>query len=251
MSGCGCSAGGSQDEDRPCLDRDRLGNDLRLVKNRPQLAVEVAVELVVARSARIVGTVTIELPEPPPATAEAVAISTAWRRRGRPTSRSWWGWRHRRRWHIGADRCPTTKNVIPPNEDGIMTDSDTEVHYLQRPRLAPARQSSGQGYTSVWSGAEDASIMSGWHPFITCEGCLNHGDELDPGRPAGLQLSQRCQAAPHAAPGSGRARVRRLGRHLTIKKLQGVDTSSSPSATSPPRWAASRSPCSWERKGWH
>jgi hypothetical protein len=55
----------------------RNGNDLRLVKNRPQLAVnEVAVELVVKAPVppRIVGTVTIELPEPPPATAEAVAI---------------------------------------------------------------------------------------------------------------------------------------------------------------------------------
>ena len=55
----------------------RNGNDLRLVKNRPQLAFnEVAVEIVVKAPfpPRIVGTVTIELPEPPPATAEAVAI---------------------------------------------------------------------------------------------------------------------------------------------------------------------------------
>lgn len=55
----------------------RNGNDLRLVTRRPTLAAnEVAVEIVVTtpQPPRIIGTVRIELPEPPPATAEAAAI---------------------------------------------------------------------------------------------------------------------------------------------------------------------------------
>ena len=57
-----------------------------------------------------------------------------------------------------------------------MTDSDTEVHYLQRPRLVHQLVSrAGKEYTSRCGVVtEDASIMSGWHQFITCEGCLNH-----------------------------------------------------------------------------
>lgn len=55
----------------------RNGEELRLTKRRPDLASnEVAVEVVIKAPTppRIVGTVTIELPEPPPATAESVAI---------------------------------------------------------------------------------------------------------------------------------------------------------------------------------
>jgi hypothetical protein len=55
----------------------RNGDDLRLAKRRPQLAVnEVAVEIIVTcpTPPRIVGTVNVELPEPPPALATAVAI---------------------------------------------------------------------------------------------------------------------------------------------------------------------------------
>lgn len=55
----------------------RNGTDLRLVRTKPVLNPnEVAVEVVIKAPSppRIVGTVTIELPEPPPATAEAVAI---------------------------------------------------------------------------------------------------------------------------------------------------------------------------------
>jgi hypothetical protein len=56
----------------------RNGSDMRLVVRKPHLEVnEVAVEVVVKapEPPRIVGAVTIELPEPPPATAEAVAIA--------------------------------------------------------------------------------------------------------------------------------------------------------------------------------
>lgn len=56
----------------------RNGNEMRLVVRKPHLEVnEVAVEVVVKapEPPRIVGTVTIELPEPPPAHAEAVAIA--------------------------------------------------------------------------------------------------------------------------------------------------------------------------------
>jgi hypothetical protein len=54
----------------------RNGNEMRLVRNRPRLRVnEVAVEVTVRapEPPRIVGSVTIELPEPPPATATAAA----------------------------------------------------------------------------------------------------------------------------------------------------------------------------------
>lgn len=55
----------------------RNGDELRLVKTRPQLAAnEVAVEVVVNAPTppRIVGTVTVDLPAPPPAIAKAVAV---------------------------------------------------------------------------------------------------------------------------------------------------------------------------------
>lgn len=55
----------------------RNGDDLRLRLNKPILAAnEVAVEVIINAPSppRIVGTVTIDLPEPPPATARAEAI---------------------------------------------------------------------------------------------------------------------------------------------------------------------------------
>lgn len=55
----------------------RNGHEMRLVSRRPDLlSNEVAVEVRVnaPEPPRIVGVVTIDLPEPPPATAEAVAI---------------------------------------------------------------------------------------------------------------------------------------------------------------------------------
>ena len=58
----------------------RNGDDMRLVRRKPYLEVnEVAVEVVVKapEPPRIVGSVTIDLPEPPPAFAEAVAIEYA------------------------------------------------------------------------------------------------------------------------------------------------------------------------------
>jgi hypothetical protein len=56
----------------------RNGDDMRLVRRKPYLEMnEVAVEVVVKapEPPRIVGQVTIELPDPPPALAEAVAIA--------------------------------------------------------------------------------------------------------------------------------------------------------------------------------
>lgn len=55
----------------------RNGEELRVVRTRPALAAnEVAVEIIInaPQPPRIVGTVTIDLPEPPPAIAKAVAI---------------------------------------------------------------------------------------------------------------------------------------------------------------------------------
>jgi hypothetical protein len=55
----------------------RNGDDLRLAKKRPVLAAnEVAVQIVVNAPTppRIVGTVTVDLPEPPPATASVETI---------------------------------------------------------------------------------------------------------------------------------------------------------------------------------
>lgn len=54
----------------------RNGDEMRLVVRKPNLAVnEVCVEVVVnaPQPPRVVGTVTINLPDPPPATAEAFA----------------------------------------------------------------------------------------------------------------------------------------------------------------------------------
>jgi len=57
----------------------------------------------------------------------------------------------------------------------------TDVHYLQRPRLVHQLVSrAGKEYTARCGVVtEDASIMSGWHQFITCEGCLNGGSFVE------------------------------------------------------------------------